>query len=151
MLHQRRRASVTLALTFLALLAAPGAMSAQETQDTMRLPAALRTARAGLTGAYTALNASAASQFYADSATVNFQGQVFTGRSAIEAWLVDALQGLSAIRFAAPTFVVSENEVSERGGYTVALPDGTEQPGSAETVWRRQSDGSWKVMRLTVS
>lgn len=138
-------------LFLLATVVVPTAATAQETQDTMKLAAPLRTARAALSAAYTALNGQEASRSFSDSAVVDFQGQVFTGRPAVQEWLSGALQGLSSIRFGTPSFTVAETEVTERTGYTVVTTDGTEQGGSTEATWRRQADGSWKIVRLTVS
>jgi ketosteroid isomerase-like protein len=135
----------------LAVFAAPAVAIAQETQDTMKLAAPLRTARAGMNSAYTALDAQAAARFFSDSAVVNFQGEVITGRTAVQSWLTNSLQGLSALRFGPSSFTVSETEVIERASYTVTTSDGGEQSGSSESTWRRQPDGSWKVVRLTVT
>src|SRR5688500_14607692 len=82
---QRSRIRTALALpVFAAIVTAPAAGFAQppatavpqETQDTTKLAAPLRAARAEMTAAYVALNATAAGRFFADSAVVNFQGEV---------------------------------------------------------------------------
>ena len=56
------------------LLLAPGSLRAQETQDTMRLPEAVRSARAAFQAAYVGLDPTAAGSLFADSAVVDFQG-----------------------------------------------------------------------------
>jgi ketosteroid isomerase-like protein len=134
----------------LSLIAIPTAASAQETQDTTKLAAPLRTARAELTAAYVGLNPQAAARFFSDSAVVDFQGQVITGKPGVTEWLVGSLQGLSSLRFGSASFTVSETQVVERASYTVTTTDGTEQAGSSEATWRKQADGSWKVVRLVV-
>ena len=148
-MHRNR---VIPALLFaLALVAAPSAASAQETQDTMKLASPLRTARAEMTAAYVALNAQGAARHFSDSAVVDFQGQLISGKPGVIEWLTGSLQGLSSIRFGSASFTVTETQVIERASYTVTIPDGTEQGGSTEATWRKQADGSWKVVRLTVS
>jgi ketosteroid isomerase-like protein len=140
-----------LTLFLLAILVIPGAIAAQETEDTTKLAPALRTARNALTAAWMARDAQAVSRFFADSAAVSTPDQTLNGKAAIDGWLAETTQALSAVRFGTSRFVISESEVTERSTYTVVLGDGTEQSGSAENIWRRQADGSWKVTRLTVS
>ncbi|MEX2285378.1 MAG: nuclear transport factor 2 family protein [Gemmatimonadota bacterium] len=142
----RSRLATLTAATFVVLLAGPIGVHAQATQDTTMLPAAMRTARAGLNAALTSLKASEAAGFFADSAVAEFQGQTFPGKAAIEAWLTDALGGISGIRFTNAKFTVSPTEIIETSDYTVVTPDG-EQPGATETTWRLVN-GTWKVVRL---
>jgi ketosteroid isomerase-like protein len=131
----------------LLLLAAPVAVPAQETQDTMKVAAALRAERAGLNKALTALNAKGSVAFFADDAIVDFQGQTFTGKMEIEGWLTQAFSGLTSLKFGAPSFKIADAEVVETVQYTVGTPEG-EQPGTTETIWRRGSDNKWKVVRM---
>src|SRR5688572_4903804 len=112
-MHHPRASRVSAArslLLFVALVAAPAAIHAQETQDTMRLRAPLRTARAAMTAAYGALDARRAAGFFTDSAVVEFQGQVITGRPAVDGWLSESLQGIGGIRFGSASFTVSESQ-----------------------------------------
>jgi hypothetical protein len=144
------RLSRLTAATFLVLLAMPLAGIAQQsTSDTTKLPAAMRTARAGLNSALSGLKGTAAMAFFADSAVAEFQGQVYSGKPAVEAWLSQALAGVSALKFTAPTFTISANEIIETAPYTVATPEG-EQPGTSTSIWRRSAGGKWLVTRLTV-
>ena len=149
--NRGRRLDTLVVLVALAAMAAPSSARAQETQDTMKLAAPLRTARAALTAAYVALDARAAGRHFSDSAVVNFQGQVLSGRAAVDGWLTNSLQGISSIRFGASTFTVAETEVTERSTYTVVVSDGASQEGTTEATWKRQPDGSWKVIRLTAT
>ena len=142
----RRRLFMVIAATFIGLVAHPVGTQAQATQDTTRLPAAMRAIRAQLNTALTGLKAADAVAFFADSAVAEFQGQVFSGKPAVQAWLTDALAGVSSLRFSNFRFTISENEIIESADYTVGTPEG-EQPGSTETVWRRVN-GGWKVVRL---
>lgn len=73
-----------------------------------------------------------------------------TGRTAVAGWLADALAGVSALKFAVPTFIIADDQVTERADYTVLTPEG-EQGGTSETIWHKQPDGSWKVTRLIVT
>ena len=130
----------------IALAAHPVVTQAQATQDTTKLPAAMRAARAQLNTALTGLKAADAAALFADSAVAEFQGQVFSGKPAVQAWLTDALAGVSSLRFNNFRFTISENEIVESADYAVGTPDG-EQPGSTETVWRLVN-GAWKVVRL---
>ena len=151
-MHHLNRVLVRYApVLLLLLLAMPLKLNAQETQDTTKLEARLRAARAEISAAYSALDAARTVGHYADSAVVEFQGEVFNGKPAIQAWLTDALAGLSALRFGPANFTIAPTEVVERTAYTVVLPDGTQQQGSSTATWRKQRDGSWKVVRLVVA
>jgi hypothetical protein len=136
--------------TLCGLLLLPAALAAQETQDTMRVPAELRTARVALNKAFTSADPTAAAPFFADSSSVDFRGEVYNGHAAVTGWLQQALQGISSLRFSAPTFVVSPTEITERLSYTVGTPEG-DQTGQSEAVWRKQRNGSWKVVRMRVT
>ena len=138
-------------LCFLLLLALPGAAPAQETQDTTKLPTALRSARNGLYTALVAMDAAKSSPFFADTAVVLFGGETFRGRTDIHTWLAGQFQVLKGVRFTGSTFNIADTQVTERAGYTVATPDAGEQSGTNEMIWSKQSDGSWKVVRLTIS
>ena len=142
----RRRLFMLIAATSIGLAAHPVGAQAQATPDTTKLPAAMRAVRAQLNTALTGLRAADAAAFFADSAVAEFQGQVFTGKPAVQAWLTDALAGVTSLRFNNFRFTISENEIIESADYTVGTPEG-EQPGSTETVWRR-INGGWKVVRL---
>lgn len=138
------------AMLALALLA-PAAASAQETQDTTRLPAAVRTARATFQAAYRGLDPVAAAGTFADSAVVDFQGQLFSGRVAIvESFLPTSVQGLASIRFGPSSFTITDREVVENGSYFIVPEGGPEQGGSFRTTWRRMGDGAWKIVKLDV-
>lgn len=142
------RAALVSAMVALLVVAAPA--SAQETQDTAALPQALRTARTGLEAAYAKLDGAAASSHFAPTGAIDFGGQVISGRDAIRGWFGEMFANMSGLRAGAPKFVLGESEVSEKSTYVVALPDGSEQSGTSETVWRLQEDGTWKVVRLIV-
>jgi hypothetical protein len=142
----RRRFFMLLAAMSIGLAAQPAGTSAQATQDTTKLPAAMQAVRAQLNTALTGLKAADAAAFFADSALAEFQGQVFSGKPAVQAWLTDALAGVTSLRFSNFRFTISENEIIENADYTVGTPEG-EQPGSTETTWRLVN-GSWKVVRL---
>ena len=135
---------------FALLLALPAVARAQETSDTTKLAAALRTVRASYSKALTSMDANAASATFADSVYVEFQGQAFAGKQAATGWLTEALQGVSGLRFSEPTFKISADEVVERTTYTVSTPGGDGQ-GATETTWKKQKDGSWKLARLIVT
>lgn len=134
-------------ILLLAALAAPAA--AQVTQDTTNLPESMRTARATMSAAFSALDGTAAAAVFAEDGAVDFQGQLITGQQAVGGWFAEVFSGMSALRSGSSTFVIAENEITERGSYVAVMPDG-EQAGSSETIWRRQEDGSWKVARLVV-
>jgi len=142
---------ITAGLTSLLLLSAVGApAAAQATQDTTALSTELRAARGTLSEAFSRLDANAATTLFTADAIVEFNGQVFNGHDAIRAWFDEAFSGLSALRSGTATFVVDDGEVTERSGYVVTTIDGQEQGGSSESVWRRQEDGSWRIVRLSV-
>ena len=61
-----------------------------------------------------------------------------------------ALQGISALKFSPPSFKIADTEVTETASYTVSTPGG-DQSGSTETVWKKQKDGGWRILRLRVS
>ena len=133
------------------LLVTPAGLEAQETQDTMKLAVPLRAARATLQAGYTAFDPAKVNVLFADDAVVMFQGETHSGRAAVDTWIENSMQGLSAIKFGTATFTVADTEVVDRNTYTVTLGDGTQQDGSSELTWRRQADGSWKIARLIVS
>ena len=143
--------SVRLAALFaLFAVAVPATVRAQETTDTAKLAAPLRSARAAFNKGLSSGDGAGASAIFSDSVVVDFQGQVFTGKDAATGWLTEALQGVSALKFAPPTFTVADAEVTERASYTVSTPNG-DQSGTTETVWRKEKGGTWKVWRLRVS
>jgi hypothetical protein len=144
------RVAPRLAVALLLLLFAP-ALRAQETQDTMKLAPGLRAARAELSAGYVALDPARVKPVFADSAVVYFQDQIHTGRQAVDAWVVDSMRGLSAVRFGTSTLTIKDAEVIDRNTYMVTLDDGSQAEGTSEVVWRRQADGSWKVVRLLVT
>jgi len=135
------------AALFLAISAA--AASAQETRDTMRLPAELRAQRAAMNSALTKLDGVSAAALFADDGAVDFGGTVYTGREAVTGWFVEVLGGLASLRFDNASFVIGDNEVTERASYTAMTPEG-EAPGTSETVWRKQENGEWRVAKLVV-
>ena len=148
--HTRATLRLVAAL-FLLLCAAPAALRAQETQDTMKLAAPLRAARAALTAAYISLEPARANIHFADDAVVIFQDQTYRGRAAVDGWIVDSMTGVSAVRFGTPRFTIADAEVTDYNTYSVTLGDGSLAEGTSEMVWRRQADGSWKVVRLLVT
>jgi len=139
-------------LLFALALAAPSAVGAQETTDTMRLPAEMRSARAALNTAITSFDANAAGAVFADSAVVNFGGEIISGKPAIaQGWLPQMFQTVASIRFGASSYVINDSEIVETGNhYVVPAEGGGEQPGTHITRWRRMPDGAWKVIGLDV-
>src|SRR5687768_14659524 len=113
-----RRITFVRASLVLAILAAPAIAPPQYTTDTTKLVAPFRAARAAINAAYIALDTRAVGRHFSDSAAVDFQGQVFSGRAAVDAWLANSLQGVSALRFGPSTFMISENEVMDHSSYT---------------------------------
>lgn len=148
MVRPARTLHTLASLLLLIGLAAPA--SAQETQDSTRLPESLLTARAAMSAALTKLDHAAAAALFTEDGTVEFGAEAVTGRPAVERWFADALSGVSSLRFSPATFVITEDQVTERANYVVAVPDG-EQGGMSKTIWTRQKDGSWKVTQLIVS
>jgi ketosteroid isomerase-like protein len=149
-------APVTRRLLFLLLpllLAAPATAAAQATQDSTKVPAALRTARAAFMSAIAGFDANAAGAAFADSAVVNMQGEVIAGKPAIaQGWLPQMFQTLASIRFGASSYEIADDQIVETGThYVVPSEGGGEQAGTHYTTWRRMRDGSWKVVRLEVS
>ena len=142
----RRPLLMLIAATSIALTAQPVETQAQTTQDTTRLPAAMRAVRAQFNMAMTGLKAADATAIFSDSVVAEFQGQVFSGRPAVEAWLTGVFAGVTSLRFRNFRFTISENEIIESVDYVAETPDG-EQPGSTETTWRL-INGAWKVVRL---
>ena len=149
--HHTRRVLCHAVAALVLVAAAPTTLDAQETQDTMKLSAPMREARAALSAGYVALDPGKVKRLYADSAVVNFQDQTYSGRHAVDGWIVESMQGLSSVRFGAGSFTIGDNEFIERNTYRVTLGDGTQVEGTSEAVWRRQPDGSWKVVRLSVT
>jgi ketosteroid isomerase-like protein len=148
MISQHTRTVLTFSsLVLLMGFARPAA--AQETQDTTQLPESLRTERATLSAAYSALDAVAVAGHFTDDGMVDFQGQSIAGRQAVGGWFAEMFGGMQAVRSGPSTFAIGEDEITERATYVVSMPDG-DQSGSSETIWRRQEDGSWKVARLIV-
>lgn len=134
-----------------ALLLAPVAAGAQETQDTTQLPAGLRTMRATFQTAYQRLDPGSGADAFADSAVVDFQGQIFSGKVAIvESFLPSSIDGLSSVRFGPSSYRITQGEVIENGSYFVVPQGAPEQAGAYRTTWRQQADGSWKIARLEV-
>jgi ketosteroid isomerase-like protein len=147
---QKQLRLVRCAALFALVLALPAMARAQETSDTTKLAAGLRTVRASYSKALTSMDANAAAAAFADSVYIEFQGQAFAGKQAAVGWLSEALQGVSALRFSEPTFTISADQVVERTTYTVSTPGGDNQ-GSTESTWKKQKDGSWKLLRLVVT
>jgi hypothetical protein len=136
---------------FLMTLVLPGAVQAQETtQDTMKLAAPLRTARAALSAGWSSMDAGKVTVAFSDSAVVEFGDQVMRGKQAVSAWVTEVLGGLSSLRMGSPSFTMAPALVTENNTYVVVTSDGSEQPGTVTTVWRRQADNAWKVVRMTV-
>ena len=142
----QRRLLMLITATSIGVAAQPVEMQAQTTQDTTKLPAAMRAVRAQFNLAMTGLKAADAGAFLADSVVAEFQGQVFSGRPAVQAWLTGVLAGVTSLRFTNFRFTISENEIIESVDYAARTPDG-EQPGSTETTWRL-INGVWTVVRL---
>ena len=142
----RRRLLMLIAATSIALATQPVETQAQTTQDTTKLPAAMRAVRAQVNMAMISLKAADAAAFFSDSVVAEFQGQVFNGRPAVEAWLTGVFAGVTSLRFSNFRFTISENEIIESVDYAAGTPEG-EQPGSTETTWRL-INGAWTVVRL---
>jgi hypothetical protein len=68
----------------------------------------------------------------------------------VSAWVTEVLGGLSSLRMGSPSFTMAPALVTENNTYVVVTSDGSEQPGTVTTVWRRQADNAWKVVRMTV-
>lgn len=148
----RTRAALWLVPALLLVLCAgPAELVAQETQDTMKLAAPLRAARAALSGGYAALDPGRVSVLFADSAVVQFRDQMYSGKQAVDGWIADSMMGLTQVRFGTSSFTISETEVVDWNTYMVTLGDGTQVEGTSEATWRKQADGSWKVIRLVVT
>lgn len=141
------RSVIPIVLLMVAALGSP--LAAQETQDTMALPEALRSARASLSDAFTRLDAAAAAALFTETGSVEMQGETLSGRQSIAGWFGDVFSTIDSLRNSTSGFMVAETEVVERGGYTVQGMEGG-QSGRVETIWRLQEDGSWKVARLVV-
>jgi ketosteroid isomerase-like protein len=148
-MHARRVVPGFFSLMLLLCFAVP--TSGQETQDAAQLPEGLRAARASLDSAFAKLDAGAAAALFTASGSVEFQGQTFAGRDAVGGWFAEAFAGLSGLKSGTSTFVVADGEVTERASYVVSISDGTEQQGTSETLWKRQEDGTWRVVRLVVT
>ena len=142
----RCRLLMLIAASSIGLAAHPVVTQAQTTQDTARLPAAMRAVRAQLDLALTGLTAADAAAFFSDNVVAESQGQVFSGRPAVQAWLTGVFAGVTSLRFSNFRFTIAENEIIESVDYAAGTPDG-EQPGSTETTWRL-IDGAWRVVRL---
>lgn len=144
-----RSLSAVASLLLVIVLAAPTA--AQETTpDSTRLPESLNAARASMSGALGRLDNAGAAAHFTDDGSVDSRGQAVTGRAAIAAWFADALAGVTALRFGTATFIIADDQVTERAPYRLLTAEG-EQAGNTQTIWKRQADGSWKVIRFIVS
>ena len=137
------------ALMFLVTLAVPAAASAQETQDTTKLVPALRAARNAMSAAYAKLAGADVATHYANDIVVQFGPDEFRGKEQATAWITQQLGALSGLKVDSPTFTITADQVTERAGYTVNLPDGSTSSGTVETVWKREGN-TWKVSRMTV-
>jgi ketosteroid isomerase-like protein len=139
-------------LLFTLIVAAPANAAAQATQDSTKVPAPLRTARASFLTAISGFDANGAGAHFADSAVVNMQGEVIAGKPAIsQGWLPGMFQTLASIRFGGSSYTIAADEVMETGThYVVPSEGGGEQPGTHYATWRRMADGSWKIVRLEV-
>jgi ketosteroid isomerase-like protein len=124
-------------------------VAAQETQDTTRLPESLRSARTSYADTFSKLDGAAAAAHFADDGEVDFQGQTIAGQQAVGGWFAEVFSGLSGLRSGASTFLIADDQVTDRASYVVVTTDG-EQTGATETIWKRQEDGSWKIARMTV-
>lgn len=135
------------------LMAAPSAGAAQATQDTTKLPAAMRSARATFLTAISGFDTNGASAVFADSAVVDMMGEVISGKPAIaQGWLPQMFQTVASVRFGGSSYVIGATEIVETGThYVVPSEGGGEQPGTHITRWRRMPDGMWKIMRLEVA
>ena len=88
--------------------------------------------------------------FTEDAAFLPPNASAQEGRPAIEAW-VRTFPPIKDLRIE-PTEVVGRDDLAiARGRYwlVVTLPNQPEQPDSGKyiEVWRKQSDGSWKIFR----
>lgn len=142
-----RAALGTVPLLLLLALAAPAA--AQETQDTMSLPEALRTSRAELGAAFAKLDAAAAAAVFTTDGAIEFQGQTVAGRQGVNGWFAEVFVGMSGVKSGSSAFVVADGTVTERASYVATGVDG-DVTGTTETVWKKQADGSWKVARMII-
>jgi hypothetical protein len=130
-----------------ALLAATSVGAQAQSQP--KLPQGFMEAQGALSAAFQSLNITAASAWFADSAVVDFQGEVFTGKQMIvENWLPTALGGLHSLRFGESTFTVNGAEVTEATQHFAENEEGT-QPGNHRIRWRKVG-GQWRVLRLEV-
>jgi len=142
----RRGSRAVMALTA-ALLA--GASTGAQAQSQPKLPQGFMAAQGALSAAFQSLNATAASSWFADSAIVDFQGEIFTGkRMIVENWLPATLGGLHSLRFAESTYTVNGEEVTESTQHFAENEEGT-QAGNHRVVWRKVG-GQWRVLRLDV-
>jgi hypothetical protein len=120
-----------------------------QAQTQPKLPQGFTEAQGALSAAFQALNASAASTWFADSAVVDFQGETFTGKRVIvENWLPSTLSGLHSLRFGESTFTVDGEDVTESTQHFAENAEGT-QPGNHRVRWRKVG-GNWRVIRLEV-
>jgi hypothetical protein len=94
-------------LCVLLLFAAPLSARAQVT-DSTKLPAPMRSARDSLNKALYALDATGSARFFADTAVVEFGGEIIRGRAGVDAWLAGQFQALSAVRFSSSGFTITD-------------------------------------------
>jgi uncharacterized protein (TIGR02246 family) len=122
--------------------------------DTSADAAAIRTAVAEWSAAARAENAEAFASFYADDAVLMLEGAPdVSGKTAIRETIEGMMQDPNfALGFTTTNIVVagSGDLAYETGRYVITSSDANNAPanqsGGYVVVWRKQADGTWKVV-----
>ena len=89
-------------------------------------------------------------EYAADSAVIGRGGKIIKGREAIRDYYAKALKPGTSLQWA-PDFADVSGDIGYTWGkYTHFVPDSTgkitESHGVFHTVWKRQTDGSWRFV-----
>ncbi|MDP2958219.1 MAG: SgcJ/EcaC family oxidoreductase [Longimicrobiales bacterium] len=138
---------------FILPLALIGCGEGRAAEDTTGASAALDAMRSTVLEAVLGKDASAIASLYADDAVVHdFNGQLLTGRTAIEARVAAVLPRVEAYSLTSHRFEGSGDLAYDQETFqlTMAAADGGEPrtiTGHHLVIIKRQPDGTWKVVQ----
>jgi uncharacterized protein (TIGR02246 family) len=134
--------------------ASAAAMSAPPAADPAQVRSTISAANEKAVAGMLANDAAAASVNYADDAVMMMNGMAsMRGRPAIEAGMKGMMESMAikAAKFTTDEVMVAGDMAIETGTYTMTMqPKGgkpMDDKGKYMTVWKKQADGSWKIVR----
>jgi uncharacterized protein (TIGR02246 family) len=134
--------------------ASTAAMSAPAAEDPAMVRSTIDAANAKAVAGMMANDATAASVNYADDAVMMMNGMpAMRGKPAIEAGMKGMMESMSitAAKFTTDEVMVAGDMAIETGTYTMTMqPKGgkaMDDKGKYMTIWKKQADGSWKIVR----